>query len=93
LPEGVRPRRLAIAADNTVYFTDFKSGHFGILNTTTRAVKLFPSPGGAQSNAYGIAITPDGNVWYSKSGVNIRDCDSQAALFHKLTGPRNFVLN
>src|SRR4029077_14623884 len=27
LPEGVRPRRLAIAADDTVYFTDFKSGH------------------------------------------------------------------
>src|ERR1700675_5043784 len=33
LPEGVRPRRLAIAADDTVYFTDFKSGHLGTLNT------------------------------------------------------------
>ena len=70
LPEEVRPRRLAIAADDTVYFTDFKSGHLGSLNTTTGAVKLFPSPGGAESNPYGIAITPDGMVWYSESGVH-----------------------
>jgi virginiamycin B lyase len=69
LPEDVRPRRLAIAADDTVYFTDFKSGHLGTLNTTTHAVKLYPSPGGAESNPYGIAITPDGMVWYSESGV------------------------
>ncbi|HEY1472025.1 MAG TPA: hypothetical protein VGF61_23495 [Candidatus Acidoferrum sp.] len=69
LPEGVRPRRLAIAADDTVYFTDFKSGHLGTLNTATRAVKLYASPGGAESNPYGIAITPDGMVSYSESGV------------------------
>jgi virginiamycin B lyase len=69
LPEGVRPRRLAIAADDTVYFTDFKSGHLGTLNTTTRAVKLYASPGGGESNPYGITITPDGMVWYSESGV------------------------
>jgi virginiamycin B lyase len=70
LPEGVRPRRLAIAADDTVYFTDFKSGHLGTLNTNTGSVKLFSSPGGAESNPYGIAITPDGMVWYSESGVH-----------------------
>jgi len=70
LPEEVRPRRLAIAADDTVYFTDYKSGHLGALNTNTGAVKLFPSPGGGESNPYGIAITPDGMVWYSESGVN-----------------------
>jgi virginiamycin B lyase len=70
LPEGVRPRRLAIAADDTVYFTDFKSGHLGTLNTSTASVKLFNSPGGAEANPYGIAITPDGMVWYSESGVH-----------------------
>ncbi len=69
LPDAVRPRRLAIAADDTVYFTDFKSGHLGTLNTTTGAVKLYDSPGGPESNPYGIAITPDGMVWYSESGV------------------------
>ena len=70
LPEGARPRRLAIAADDTVYFTDFKGGHLGWLITTTRAVKMLPSPGGADSNPYGIAITPNGHVWYSESGVH-----------------------
>jgi len=70
LPDEVRPRRLAIAADDTVYFTDFKNGHLGTLNTTTGAVKLYASPGGAESNPYGIVITPDGMVWYSESGVN-----------------------
>jgi len=69
LPDEARPRRLAIAADDTVYFTDFKSGHLGVLNTSTGAVKLLPSPGGVESNPYGITITPDGMVWYSESGV------------------------
>jgi len=69
LPDEARPRRLAIAADDTVYFTDFKSGHLGVLNTSTGAVRLLPSPGGAESNPYGITITPDGMVWYSESGV------------------------
>jgi virginiamycin B lyase len=69
LPVSARPRRLAIAADDTVYFTDFKSGNLGALNLRTGAVKFYPSPGGAESNPYGIAITPDGMVWYSESGV------------------------
>ncbi len=69
LPESARPRRLAIARDDTVYFTDFKSGHLGVLNLFTGAVRMYPSPGGAESNPYGITITPDGMVWYSESGV------------------------
>jgi virginiamycin B lyase len=69
LPANARPRRLAIAADDTVYFTDFKSGHLGKLNLTTRQVKMYPSPGGAEANPYGIVITPDGMVWFSESGV------------------------
>jgi len=69
LPEGVRPRRLAIAADDTIYFTDFRSGHLGTLNTTTRAVKLYAATGGRESNPDGITITPDGMVWFSESGV------------------------
>ena len=69
LPESARPRRLAIATDGTVYFTDFKSGHLGALNISTGAVKMYASPGGPESNPYGITITPDGMVWYSESGV------------------------
>ncbi|TLZ59144.1 MAG: hypothetical protein E6K20_16500 [Gammaproteobacteria bacterium] len=69
LPEGARPRRLAIAADDKIYFTDFKGGNVGRLDPLTGAVKMWPSPGGHNSGPYGIAITPDGMVWYSESGV------------------------
>ena len=70
LPEGTRPRRMAIAADDTVYFTDFEQGHLGRLDPVTGAVKMWPSPGGPGSSPYGMAITPDGMVWYSEAGVN-----------------------
>jgi len=69
LPEGVRPRRMAIDANDRVYFTDFSEGHLGRLDMATGAVKMWASPGGAKSAPYGIAITPDGLVWYSESGV------------------------
>src|SRR5260370_10063980 len=69
LPEGARPRRLAIDASDRVYFTDFSRGQLGRLDMTSRTVKMWSSPGGAKSAPYGIAITPDGMVWYSESGV------------------------
>jgi virginiamycin B lyase len=69
LPEGARPRRLAIDATDRIYFTDFSGGNLGRLDLASGAVKMWPSPGGAKSAPYGIAITPDGMVWYSESGV------------------------
>jgi virginiamycin B lyase len=69
LPEGTRPRRLMIAADDSVYFTDFEGGNLGRLDPKTGAVKMWPSPGGHGAAPYGIAITPNGMVWYSESGV------------------------
>jgi virginiamycin B lyase len=69
LPEGARPRRLALANDTTIYYSDFRRGYLGRLDTSTGAVKEWPSPGGADSHPYGIAITRDGIVWYSESGV------------------------
>jgi virginiamycin B lyase len=69
LPDEVRPRRLAIDAQDRIYFSDYKSGHLGRLDPKNGAVKLWDSPGGAGSNPYGVTITPDGMVWYSESGV------------------------
>src|SRR5215467_13610110 len=69
LPESVRPRRIAIDAQDRVYFTDFEKGHLGRLDPKTGDVKLWDAPGGGGANPYGIAITPDGMVWYSESGV------------------------
>jgi virginiamycin B lyase len=69
LPQGARPRRMAIAADDQVYFTDYEGGNLGRLDPQTRAVKMWPSPAGAGSNPYGIVIAPDGMIWFSESGV------------------------
>ena len=69
LPQGARPRRMAIDSNDRVYFTDFSEGHLGRLDLTSGAVKMWDSPGGAKSAPYGIAITPNGMVWYSESGV------------------------
>jgi virginiamycin B lyase len=69
LPEGARPRRLALAADGSIYYTDFARGFLGRLHLDTGKVEEWLSPGGPSSRPYGIAITPDGSVWYSESGV------------------------
>ncbi len=69
LPEGARPRRLAIAVDDRVYYSDFARGFLGRLDPATGDVKEWASPGGAQAEPYGIAITKDGMVWYSEAGV------------------------
>ena len=69
LPEGARPRRMAIDASDRIYFTDFSGGNLGLLDPASGAVKVWASPGGPHSAPYGIAITPDGMVWYSESGV------------------------
>ncbi|HVP79606.1 MAG TPA: lyase [Thermodesulfobacteriota bacterium] len=69
LPQNARPRRLAIASSDQVYYTDFARGYLGRLDPVTRKVEEWLSPGRVESRPYGIAITPDGVVWYSESGV------------------------
>jgi virginiamycin B lyase len=69
LAQGARPRRMAITADDQVYFTDYEGGNLGRLDPRSGAVKMWPSPGGSGSNPYGIVAAPDGTLWYSESGV------------------------
>jgi virginiamycin B lyase len=65
-----RPRRIALAPDGTVFYTDFGRGYLGHFDPGAgKLVKEWPSPGGSGSEPYGIAITGDGVVWYSESGV------------------------
>ncbi len=67
---GARPRRIALAPDGTVYYTDYARGYLGHFDPSAgKLLKEWPSPGGAESAPYGIAITNDGAVWYSESGV------------------------
>jgi virginiamycin B lyase len=69
LPVGARPRRLAITPEDVIYYTDYGRGYLGLFDTKTRKQEEWASPGGPDSKPYGIAITPDGTVWYSESGV------------------------
>jgi virginiamycin B lyase len=69
LPEGARPRRLALAADGAIYYSDFARGFLGRVNLENGKIEEWPSPGGPSSRPYGIAIVPDGSVWFSESGV------------------------
>lgn len=69
LPQGARPRRLAVGRDDMIFYTDFQRGYLGVLDPNTGRAREWQSPGGSDSKPYGIAITPDGTVWYSESGV------------------------
>ena len=65
-----RPRRLALAGDGSIFYTDYARGYLGRFDPSAgKFVKEWPSPGGEGSEPYGIAITSDGVVWYSESGV------------------------
>ena len=70
LPQGARPRRLAVTSGDMIYYSDFARGQVGVLDPNRGETKEWSSPGGTGSQPYGIAITPDGAVWYSESGVN-----------------------
>ncbi|MBZ5647349.1 MAG: lyase [Acidobacteriia bacterium] len=69
LPEGARPRRLALASDGAIYYSDYARGYLGHFDPATKKVEEWPSPGGAGSKPYGIAVTPDGTVWYAETGL------------------------
>ncbi|HWE22764.1 MAG TPA: hypothetical protein VG496_02375, partial [Myxococcales bacterium] len=70
VPEGARPRRLALATDGTIYYSDFARGYLGHFDPRAgKFLEEWPSSGGPQSKPYGIAVTPDGMVWFSESGV------------------------
>src|SRR6266571_914203 len=66
--ETSRPRRLALASDDTVYYADFSRGFLGRLDLRNGEVKEWPSPSGPQSQPYGIAFTK-GAVYYNESNA------------------------
>jgi virginiamycin B lyase len=67
---GARPRRIALAPDGSIFYTDYARGYLGHFDPVAgKLLKEWASPGGAESEPYGIAITNDGVVWYSESGV------------------------
>ncbi len=71
LPQkNARPRRLAITADDVLYYTDYARGYLGRYDPKTGKADEWQSPGKGDASPYGIAVAPDGVVWYSESGVD-----------------------
>jgi virginiamycin B lyase len=66
--ENARHRRIEVAPDGIVYYTDYVRGHLGRLDPATGEFKEWKSPGGEKSAPYGIAHAPDGRIWYDESG-------------------------
>jgi len=65
---AARPRRIAIAPDDTVFYTDFEKGTLGKLDPKTGKFTEWKSPGGVDSAPYAITSI-QGIIWYSESGV------------------------
>ena len=69
LPQGARPRRIAMTTDDVIWYTDYARGFLGRLDPRSGEVAEFASPAGSNSRPYGITSTSDGAIWYSESGV------------------------
>jgi virginiamycin B lyase len=74
LPDkGARPRRIAVAKDDTVWYGDYARGYLGHLDPKTGKVEEFKSPGGEDSRPYAIDVTADGAVWYVETGDDAKN--------------------
>jgi virginiamycin B lyase len=69
LPPGARPLRITAAPDGMVYYTDYARGMIARLRIESAELEEWQSPGGLSARPYAIAATPNGEVWYSESGV------------------------
>ncbi len=64
--QGTYIRRLAIASDDGIWYTDSGRGYLGRLDPETGEVKEWPSPSGPKSHPYAIEVIDD-IIWYNES--------------------------
>jgi virginiamycin B lyase len=97
LPQtGARPRRLVVDRTGTVYYSDFARGYLGSYNPKTHAFHEWLSPGGTSSAPYGIAVAPDGRIFYdeARSGTIVAfDPQSQKMETVRIPTPGSIVRN
>jgi virginiamycin B lyase len=63
-----RPRRIAIAPDDVIYYSDYSRGDLGRFDPATGKFDEWPSPGGPRSMPYGMTYLK-GAIWYSESNT------------------------
>lgn len=80
-----RPRRIAAASDDIIWYTDYARGYLGRLDPKTGEVSEWPSPGGRDSGPYAIAVVED-VIWYVESATSpnmLRRFDPKSQTFER----------
>lgn len=69
LPEGARPRRIAVGGDGTtIWYVDYSRGYLGKLDPVSGRVTEYPSPSGQQARPYAMTSDDQGRLWYVETG-------------------------
>lgn len=69
--QNVHPRRLTIASDDVLWYTDYNRGYLGKFDAKSGQFKEWLAPGGSHSKPYGITSTGN-SVWFAQSGTKPR---------------------
>jgi virginiamycin B lyase len=68
--EDARTRRVAVAPDDGVWYSDFASGRIGRIDADDGRVREWESPGGRGSQPYAMVTDDRGLVWYVECARN-----------------------
>lgn len=68
--ERARSRRIAVTADDVVWYVDYTRGFLGRLDPATGRITETPMPGGPASLPYGMGKDDKGRLWVTESGRN-----------------------
>ncbi len=66
--EDTHVRRLDIASDGRIWYVNSGRGRLGVYDPASGDIREWPSPSGADSHPYAIAVIDD-IVWFNESGV------------------------
>ena len=69
LGEGTGPRRLAVTADDTIYYTDYARGKLGRLDPASGRTNEWTTPSGVMAQPYAIAAV-GGIIWYVEGNAS-----------------------
>jgi len=67
--DRARGRRIAITADDMVWYVDYTRGYLGRLDPTTGKVQEWAAPSGAGSLPYAMTADDRGRLWFVETGV------------------------
>ena len=68
--EGARPRRLHATSDGRIWYVDYAKGMLGFLHPDTGLFKEYRTPGGEDSQPYGMAVDAQDRLWFVESGLS-----------------------